>query len=241
MSGGPLRRRQREPPWPSEWPPASSASSRALAAGPRGTRVRRARVGLPGWPCKTAAGSHSSPVVADPTAFLNDLFWTVLLVLGARSCSTARGRNVGPCLLVSAAPPHSLPSLGAVQAQPPPRPNRAAIGWLRTHRAARLFGISSRTSASAGRQQVRYSCWERSPASPLRVRAGFRDPDGSLLRRSGGAQPGGGSGSLSRVPSAIRERTPALLSVSSGAIGGRAAVAWGLILMTVFPLGLGPR
>jgi O-antigen/teichoic acid export membrane protein len=171
------------------------------------------------------------------SAFVNDLFWTVLLVLALVVLQNRGDGSAARCLLAFGGTATLAAGLGAVQAGVLPRPIRVA-GWLRTHRQlsgrylvenVSLSGASQLRSfvlgAVAGLAAVGFVRASEILMGPFLI---------VLMGISQVAVP-----EASRVFHRDSERLARFCFVFGGSQAA-AAVAWGLIIMTVFPLGLGP-
>ena len=170
------------------------------------------------------------------SAFINDLFWTVLLVL---ALLVLHGRADSPshCLLAFGVTATLAALLGAVQARVLPRPARA-LAWRREHHELSIrylvenLAISSATQvrsyvlgAVAGLAAVGYVRASEILMGPFFV---------VLMGISQVAVP---------EASRVLHRNSGRLARFCFILGGSqaaAAVVWGLMLITVFPLGPGP-
>ncbi len=133
------------------------------------------------------------------TAFINDLFWTVLLVLGLVVLHTQGDGSAARCLLVFGGTAALAALLGGDTGESPATPRPRAV-------------VASGPPPNIGSLPRREPLYQRSRSDALvrarrgsrprgcRLRASFRDLDGPLPRRPHGNQPGGCSRSLTRVP-----------------------------------------
>jgi len=170
-------------------------------------------------------------------AFLNDLFWTVLLVAALFALYQQGGGNSARCLLVFGGTATLAAVLGAVQARTLPRPFRAA-SWLRTHRDLSLRYLIENVSSS-GASQVRYFVLGAvtSLAAAGHVRASEILMGPFIVVLAGLSQV-----AVPEASRVFRRNSRRLLRfcLLFGGVQAACAIAWGLILMTVFPLGPGP-
>jgi O-antigen/teichoic acid export membrane protein len=193
-------------------------------------------IGLPGlvlqdsWRFAFFASGRGS------SAFLNDLFWTVLLVL-ALAVMHGRADSAVHCLLAFGGTATLAAMLGMVQARTFPRPIRA-LGWLRTHHELSVRYLIENVSSS-GASQVRSFVLGAVAglAAVGYVRASEILMGPFLVVLMGLSQ--------AAVPEASRvfRRNSARLGRFCLVLGGvqaAAVVAWGVFLITVFPLGPGP-
>ena len=171
------------------------------------------------------------------SAFVNDLFWTVLLVLALVALDSAGNGSAARCLLAFGGTAALAAVLGAVQAGVLPRPIRAAA-WLRTHHQLSVRYLVENVSISAASQLRSFVLGAVAGLAAVGyVRASEILMGPFLVVLMGISQVA--------VPEASRvfHRASGHLVRFCLLLGGAqaaAAVAWGLILMTVFPLGPGP-
>ncbi len=170
------------------------------------------------------------------SAFLNDLFWTVLLVL-ALVLMHGRANSAAHCLLAFGGTATIAALLGMVQARVLPRPFRA-LGWLRTHHELSVRYLVENVSSS-GASQVRSFVLGAVAglAAVGYVRASEILMGPFLVVLMGISQVA--------VPEASRvfHRESGHLGrfcLLLGGVQAAAAIAWGVVLITVFPLGPGP-
>jgi O-antigen/teichoic acid export membrane protein len=232
---------------------AASASGTALAVGvvtgvlcvvaglllpdPLGPVYLALGVGLPGLVLQDSWRFAFFASGRGFSAFTNDLFWSVLLVLVLVDMHYRGGGSAVLCLLAFGGTATLAAVLGGIQARTVPRPLRT-MRWLRTHRdlSVRYFlenvSISGAAllrsfvlGAVAGLAAVGYVRASEILMGPILVLlAGLSQvavPEASRVFH-------GTSGHLRRF-----------CLVLGGAQAATAAT-WGLILMTVFPLGPGP-
>ena len=170
------------------------------------------------------------------SAFLNDLFWTVLLVL-ALVLMHGRANTAAHCLIAFGGTATIAALLGMVQARVLPRPFRA-LGWLRTHHELSVRYLVENVSSS-GASQVRSFVLGAVAglAAVGYVRASEILMGPFLVVLMGISQVA--------VPEASRvfHRESGHLGrfcLLLGGVQAAAAIAWGVVLITVFPLGPGP-
>ncbi|MGH8773952.1 MAG: hypothetical protein ACRDWI_01890 [Jiangellaceae bacterium] len=236
------------------WRPATSAAAgTALAVGvavgavcvvaglllpnPVGPVFVALGVGLPGlalqdsWRFAFFARGRGS------SAFVNDLVWTVLLVLALVALTSRGDGSAAGCMLAFGGTATLAAVLGAVQASVLPRPARAAA-WLRTHHQLSVRYLVENVSISGASQLRSFVLGAvASLAAVGYVRASEILMGPFLVVLMGISQVA--------VPEASRvfHRASGHLTRFCFVLGGAqaaAAVAWGLILVTVFPLGPGP-
>jgi O-antigen/teichoic acid export membrane protein len=171
------------------------------------------------------------------SAFINDLVWTVLLVLALVVLHSRGDGSAAMCLLAFGGTATLAAVLGAVQASVLPRPTRAGE-WLRTHRQLSVRYLIENVSIS-GASQVRSFVLGAAAglAAVGYVRASEILMGPFFVVLMGISQVA--------VPEASRvfHQTPEHLKRFCFVLGGSqaaAAVAWGLMLLTVLPLGPGP-
>ena len=170
-------------------------------------------------------------------SFINDLFWTVLLVLVLVVLHAREDGSAARCLLAFGATAALAAALGAIQARVLPRPIRA-VWWLRVHHQISVRYLVENLSISGASQLRSFVLGAAAGLAAVGyVRASeiLMGPFFVLLMGI----------SQVAVPEASRvfHRNSAHLARFCFILGGLlagAALAWGLILMTVFPLGLGP-
>ena len=121
--------------------------------------------GCLGLLCRTAGDSPSSPSGRGSSAFLNDLFWTVLLCRGSRRAARLGGDSAARTALLAFGGTATLAAvLGSGSGPDVAIARSARWTWLRDAPRSYRFGTSSRTSASAVHRNCVPSCWARSPA-----------------------------------------------------------------------------
>jgi O-antigen/teichoic acid export membrane protein len=171
------------------------------------------------------------------SAFINDLFWTVLLVLALVVLHSKGDGSAARCLLVFGGTAALAAVLGAVQARVLPRPVRV-VWWLRSHYQISVRYLMENLTIS-GASQVR--SYVLGAAAGLAAAGYVRASEilmGPFLVVLMGI-------SQVAVPEASRvfHRNSGRLARFCFILGGSqagAALAWGLLLMIVFPLGPGP-
>ena len=170
-------------------------------------------------------------------AFINDLFWTVLLVLVLVVLHARGDGSAARCLLVFGGTAALAALLGAVQARVLPRPLRA-LWWLRAHHQISVRYLIENLSISVASQLRSFVLGAAAGLAAVGyVRASeiLMGPFFVLLMGI----------SQVAVPEASRvfhgnSRHLARFCFFLGGLLAAAAVAWGLILVTLFPLGPGP-
>jgi O-antigen/teichoic acid export membrane protein len=171
------------------------------------------------------------------SAFVNDLFWTVLLVLALVVLQSRGDGSAAGCLLAFGGTATLAAVLGAVQAGVLPHPSRAA-DWLRTHRQLSVRYLVENLSISGASQMRSFVLGAVAGLAAVGyVRASEILMGPFLVVLMGISQVA--------VPEASRvfHRDSSQLARFCFVLGGSqaaAAIAWGSILLTVFPLGLGP-
>jgi O-antigen/teichoic acid export membrane protein len=232
---------------------ASSAAGTALTVGvvtgamcvvagvllpdPAGPAFVALGVGLPGlavqdsWRFAFFAGGRGS------SAFINDLFWTVLLVLALVAMHLLGDGSAVRCLLAFGGTATLAAALGSLQAGTSPR-MRETRQWLVAHSDLSVRYLLENVSIS-GASQIRASVLGGviGLAAVGHVRASeiLMGPFFVLLMGL----------SQVAVPEASRvfNRDPSRLHPFCLLLGGvqaAGALAWGVLLLTVFPLGPGP-
>jgi O-antigen/teichoic acid export membrane protein len=170
-------------------------------------------------------------------SFVNDLFWTVLLVIVLVVLHAGEDGSAARCMLAFGASAALAAVLGAIQARVLPRPIRA-VWWLRAHHQLSVRYLVENISISGASQLRSFVLGAAAGLAAVGyVRASeiLMGPFFVLLMGI----------SQVAVPEASRvfHRNSAHLARFCFILGGllaAAAVAWGLILMTVFPFGPGP-
>ena len=194
-------------------------------------------VGLPGlvlqdsWRFTFFASGRGS------SAFINDLLWTVLLVLALLVLHTSGDGGAPSCLLAFGGTATLAALLGGIQARVLPRPVRL-VWWLRAHRELSVRYLVENLTISSASQVRSYVLGAVAGLAAVGyVRASEILMGPFLVVLMGISQVA--------VPEASRvfHRNSGRLARFSFILGGSqaaAAVVWGLILITVFPLGPGP-
>lgn len=194
-------------------------------------------VGLPGLALQDSFRFAFFACGRASAAFLNDLFWTVLLVLALAVLYLREDGSAARCLLAFGATATLAGLLGMLQARTLPRP-AAARSWLRTHRELSYRYLIENVSSS-GSSQLRSVILGAVAglAAVGYVRASEILMGPFLVVLMGISQVA--------VPEASRvfhrnHRNLARFCFALGGVQAAAAVIWGVVLMTVFPLGPGP-
>jgi O-antigen/teichoic acid export membrane protein len=194
-------------------------------------------VGLPGLALQDSLRFAFFACGRGSGAFLNDLLWTVLLVAGLFVLHERGDGSAARCLLVFGGTATLAGLVGMLQARVLPRPTRAAA-WLRAHQDLSVRYLIENVSIS-GSSQLRSLILGgvAGLAAVGYVRASEILMGPFLVVLMGLSQVA--------VPEASRvfHRDSHHLTRFCLALGGvqaAAAVAWGVVLMTVFPLGPGP-
>lgn len=171
------------------------------------------------------------------SAFINDLIWTVLLVLTLAVLHVLGAGSSVQCLLAFGATATLAAVLGALQARVVPRPGRA-VQWLQTHYSLSFRYLAVNLSLS-GASQLRYVVLGgvAGLAAVGYVRASEILMGPFLIVLMGISQVAVPEASRVFLRDAGQLRR---FCLRLGNIQAAAAVAWGLILLTVFPLGPGP-
>ena len=170
------------------------------------------------------------------SAFINDLFWTVLLILALVGLHGRADGGAARCLLAFGGTAALAALLGAMQARVLPRPHRV-WWWLGAHRQISVRYLAENVSfsgASRLRSYVLGGVAGLAAVGYVRASEILMGPFMVVLMGI----------SQVAVPEASRvfQRNSGHLARFSFALGGSqaaAAVVWGIILMTVFPLGPG--
>jgi O-antigen/teichoic acid export membrane protein len=171
------------------------------------------------------------------SAFINDLIWTVLLALTLFVLYVLGAGSSAHCLLAFGATATLAAVLGGVQARALPRPGRA-VEWLRTHSKLSFRYLAENVTLSGASQLRSFVLGAvASLAAVGHVRASEILMGPFLVVLMGINQVA--------VPEASRVflRDAGQLRhfcFRMGSVLAAAAVGWGLILLTVFPLGPGP-
>lgn len=174
------------------------------------------------------------------SALLNDMVWTVLLLLALVMVDRAsnRGDTVGVvlCLVAFGATASTAAMFGLFQTRVLPRPSRIA-GWLREHRQLSFRYLVENVSFS-GATQIRYSVLGAAAgiASVGYMRGAEILMGPFLVVLSGVSQVA--VPEASRVFHRNSRRLPHFCAVLGGA-QAVSALAWGAILLLVLPLGPG--
>ena len=169
-------------------------------------------------------------------SFINDLVWTVLLILSLVVMHAQGDGSAARCLLAFGGTAALAAALGAIQARVLPRPLRARA-WLRAHHQISVPYLVENLSISGASQLRSFVLGAAAGLAAVGyVRASeiLMGPFFVLLMGI----------SQVAVPEASRvfhrnSRHLARFCFILGGLLAAAAVAWGLILMTVFPLGPG--
>jgi O-antigen/teichoic acid export membrane protein len=170
-------------------------------------------------------------------AFINDLFWTVLLFGALLGLHSWGGDSAAHCLLSFGITATLAALLGMVQARTVPRPLRG-LEWLRDHRELSVRYLIENVSTSGASQLRSFVVGAVAGLAAVGyVRASEILMGPFLVVLMGLSQVA--------VPEASRvfhndSGHLARFCFILGGVQAAAAIAWGLILMTVFPLGPGP-
>jgi O-antigen/teichoic acid export membrane protein len=171
------------------------------------------------------------------SAFINDLVWTVLLVLALVVLHSRGDGSAAACFLAFGGTATLAAVMGAVQASILPRPTRVGE-WLRIHRQLSVRYLVENVSisgASTLRSFVLGAVAGLAAVGYVRASEILMGPFFVVLMGI----------SQVAVPEASRvlRESPSHLKRFCFVLGGSqaaAALAWGLVLMTVLPLGPGP-
>jgi O-antigen/teichoic acid export membrane protein len=232
---------------------ASSATGTALAVGvvagilcvvaglllphPVGPMFVTLGIGLPGLVVQDSYRFAFFASGRGSSAFLNDLFWTVLLVSALVVLDRQADGSAARCLLAFGGTATLAAVLGAVQARTFPRPHRAPR-WLQVHAKLSVRYLLENVSISAAAQIRAFVLGGVvSLAAVGYVRSSEILMGPFLVLLMGISQVA--------VPEASRvfHRDPRQLRrfcFRLGAVQASAAIVWGLIILTVLPLGPGP-
>ena len=207
-----------------------------LLPGAVGTVFIALGIGLPGlalqdsWRFAFFAGGRGS------SAFLNDLFWTVLLVSALVVMRLTGDGSAARCLLAFAGTATLAAVLGAVQAKTFPRPLRARQ-WLRDNSSLSYRYLVENVSISGASQLRSFALAAVAGLAAVGyVRASEILMGPFFVVLMGISQVA--------VPEASRvfHRDPGRLRRFCFLLGGlqaSAAIAWGVFILVVFPFGLG--
>jgi O-antigen/teichoic acid export membrane protein len=170
-------------------------------------------------------------------AFVNDLFWTVLLLLTLVALNSRGDNSAARCLLAFGGTASLAAVLGAVQASVLPRPTRA-VAWLRANRDLSFRYLAENVSISGALQLRSFVLGAVAGLAAVGYVRSSEILMGPFFVVLMGI-------SQVAIPEASRvfHQASGHLARFCFMLGGAqaaAAVAWGLILMTVFPLGPGP-
>jgi O-antigen/teichoic acid export membrane protein len=169
-------------------------------------------------------------------SFVNDLFWTVLLVLALVVLYYLGDGSATRCMIAFGGTATLAAMLGALQARTVPRPLRAGY-WLRSHSGLSVRYLVENVSISGASQIRAYVLGGvASLAAVGYVRASEILMGPFLVLLMGISQVA--------VPEASRvfHRDSTRLGrfcLILGGVQASAAIAWGLIIITIFPLGPG--
>jgi O-antigen/teichoic acid export membrane protein len=171
------------------------------------------------------------------SAFLNDLFWTAILVLALFVLNQHGGGSAARCLLAFGGTATLAAVLGGLQARIIPRPHLARQ-WLRTHShlsARYLLENVSISGASQIRSVVLGGAAGLAAVGHVRASEILMGPFVVILMGISQVAVPEASRVLRRGPGQLRH-----FCLSLGGLQAAAATAWGLFIIVVFPLGLGP-
>jgi O-antigen/teichoic acid export membrane protein len=194
-------------------------------------------VGLPGLTLQDSFRFAFFATGHGLSAFINDLVWTVLLVSALVVLHSSGDGSAARCLLVFGGTAALAALLGAIQARILPRPLRV-VWWLRSHRQISVrYLIENLTISSAGQVRSYVLGAVAGLAAVGYVRASEILMGPFLVVLMGLSQVA--------VPEASRvfHRNSGRLARFCFVLGGSqaaAAVVWGLLIITIFPLGPGP-
>ena len=171
------------------------------------------------------------------SAFINDFFWTVLLVLALVAWHGRGDGSAARCMLAFGVTAALAALFGAVQARVLPRPDWV-LWWLRAHRELSVRYLAENLCISGAYQLRSYVLGAVAGLAAVGyVRAAEILMGPFMVVLMGISQ--------AAVPEASRvfhrnSRHLARFCLILGGSQAAAAVAWGLVLITVFPLGPGP-
>lgn len=171
------------------------------------------------------------------TAFTNDLVWTILLVATLAVLVVTGTGTPEICLLVFGATASAAAVVGALQARVVPRPLRIR-SWLRTHRSLSFRYLCENVSfslASQIRSFVLGGVVGLAAVGYVRSSEILMGPFLVLLMGLSQVAVPEASRALAGGPARLRA-----FCLRLGALQAGAALLWGVILLTVFPLGPGP-
>jgi O-antigen/teichoic acid export membrane protein len=193
-------------------------------------------VGLPGLALQDSWRFAFFACGRGSAAFLNDLFWTVLLFLSLLVLH-GWGNSAAHCLLAFGVTATLAALFGMVQARALPRPFRA-LDWLHTHRELSIRYLVENVSISGASQLRSFVVGAVAGLAAVGyVRASEILMGPFIVVLMGISQVA--------VPEASRvfhreSRHLARFCFILGGVQASAAIVWGAILLTVFPLGPGP-
>jgi O-antigen/teichoic acid export membrane protein len=231
----------------------SSASGTALAVGlivgtvclvagllspaPLGPMFVALGVGLPGLVLQDSFRFAFFASGRGVYAFVNDLCWGVLLILALFLLHYQGQGTAVNCLLAFGVTATLAAVLGAMQARTLPRPLRAAY-WVRTHRSLAVRYLVENLSSSGASQLRSFMLGAvASLAAVGYVRASEILMGPFFVVLSGISQVA--VPEASRVFHRDSEHLRRFCLVLGG-VQAAGAAAWGLIVITIFPLGPGP-
>ena len=193
-------------------------------------------VGLPGLVLQDSWRFAFFACGRGSAAFINDLFWTALLVLALVVVDRQGDGSAARCLLAFGGTATLAAALGAAQARTLPRPHQT-WQWLRTHSNLSVRYLVENVSIS-GAAQIRSFVLGgvASLAAVGHVRASeiLMGPFSVVLMGISQVAVPEASRVFHRDPGQLRR-----FCFRLGAVQAAAALVWGLILLTVFPLGAG--
>ena len=193
-------------------------------------------IGLPGLALQDSWRFAFFACGRGSAAFLNDLFWTVLLFLSLLVLH-GWGNSAAHCLLAFGVTATLAALFGMVQARALPRPFRA-LDWLHTHRELSIRYLVENVSISGASQLRSFVVGAVAGLAAVGyVRASEILMGPFIVVLMGISQVA--------VPEASRvfhreSRHLARFCFILGGVQASAAIVWGAILLTVFPLGPGP-
>jgi O-antigen/teichoic acid export membrane protein len=219
----------------------AAAGMVCLAAGlllpaPVGGAFLALAVGLPGLMLQDSWRFAFFAAGRAKSALVNDVVWTLLLLVALAALARVGGGSVVRCLLAFGATASLAAIVGAVQARVLPRPS-AAFAWISEHRQLCWRYVTENMSSSGAWWLRSFSVGAVAGLAALGEVRGAEMLMGPFLVVLYGV-------SQVAVPEASRvfHRAPSRLTHFCLALGGAqatAALAWGIALIVVLPLGPG--
>ncbi len=216
---------------------ALSVAAGLLLPGPLGPAFIALGVGLPGLTLQDSWRFAFFAHARGGSAFVNDLCWTILLVLALVALQIRGEVSAANCLLALGGTATVAAVIGAVLAGVLPRPTRAAE-WLRTHRQLSLRYLVENVSISGASQLRSVGLGAVAGLAAVGyVRASEILMGPFLVVLMGISQVA--------VPEASRvfHRASGQLARFCFLLGGSqaaSALVWGMLILLIFPLGPGP-